>query len=169
MRSRKPVRVLHVGKFYAPVVGGIESVVQELVGSFRDDSEIEADVLVSQLRGPSSIDEVDGVKVRRVRGYGVLMGAPLCPAFAMEITRLAGTYDIVHVHVPNPLPFLCDWSKLTRQGVRLISIFTPTLCAAYSARHCGWHVNMRDGFMIPPRAFWPLRMGCYNNQSPLRL
>lgn len=120
MPTTLPIRVLHVGKFYSPVEGGIENVVQELVNSFQDDAEVKTSVLVAQRKGPSTIDGVNGTTVRRVASHGTLLGTPLSPGFASEIVRVGRAFDIVHVHVPNPLPFFCNWPRLRRAGTRLI-------------------------------------------------
>ena len=119
----KPIRILHVGKFYAPVEGGIENVVQEMVTAFRNDPEISADVLVAQRKGRACVDLVDGVKVHRVHSHGLLLSMPLAPGLPAKVNRLARGYDIVHVHVPNPLPFFCDWQALNRVGTRLVVHF----------------------------------------------
>lgn len=120
MGARNPIRVLHVGKFYFPVEGGIENVVQEIVAGFAGDPEVRADVLVSQQKGAGKVDQLHGAAVHRVRSHGVLLGTPLCPGLPAAIERLAPQYDIVHVHTPNPLPFFCNWRKLKRAGVRLV-------------------------------------------------
>ncbi len=120
MSASGTIRVLHVGKFYSPVEGGIENVVQELVTSFRDDPEVSASVLVAQRKGPAGMDMVDGARVRRVGSHGLLLGTPLAPGFAAEIAAMSSGFDIVHVHVPNPLPFFCDWPALRRNGTRLV-------------------------------------------------
>lgn len=118
--AARAIRVLHVGKFYSPVEGGIENVVQELVNSFRDDREVRTSVLVAQRKGRGSVDRVDGAEVRRAPSHGVLLGTPLAPRFPTEIARLSREFDIVHVHVPNPLPFFCDWRAMAQRGTRLV-------------------------------------------------
>ncbi len=96
------VRVLHVGKFYPPYRGGIEShlhaLCRELVKS------VNVNVIVASESHRLRDNQVDGVRVRRLPRLLSLWATPLCPTMAYEIRRAPA--DIVHLHLPNPLAAL---------------------------------------------------------------
>ena len=96
------LRVLHVGKYYPPVPGGIERVVQTLcsVASDRLDSRV-----LAFSRGSSTIEEiVDGVPVTRVATLGQAGSVPVAPTFAAHLRR--ANADVMIVHEPNPWALL---------------------------------------------------------------
>jgi rhamnosyl/mannosyltransferase len=103
-------RVLQVTKFYPSEVpspddlhlGGLEAAVRDLAEGLRDRADIE--VLASRARGFGRREVVGGVSVRRTWSAGVLAAQPLAPSLPWRM-RARG-YDIVHVHLPNPLAAL---------------------------------------------------------------
>jgi glycosyltransferase involved in cell wall biosynthesis len=101
MKHERP-RILHIGKFYAPQKGGIETHLRILCGEMRKYADLRVVVAGS---GTSIVDEIiDGVWVRRVPTPASLAAAPLCPAMVGEIRR--SDADIVHLHLPNPSAIL---------------------------------------------------------------
>ena len=96
------LRVLHVGKYYPPVPGGMERVVQTLCTVARD--RLDSRVLAFN-RGGSTIDEVvDGVPVTRVATLGQAGSVPVAPSFAAHLRRADA--DVMIVHEPNPWALL---------------------------------------------------------------
>jgi len=100
-RSRV-LKVLHVGKFYPPHMGGMETHLETLCGGLR--TSLDLRVIVAS-EGRERIDEtVNGVAVSRLPARFHLASTPICPTM---ITSLHGSdADIVHLHVPNPLAVL---------------------------------------------------------------
>jgi glycosyltransferase involved in cell wall biosynthesis len=99
--SRK-LEVLHVGKFYPPHMGGIESHLEDLCGELRKSLDLRV-VVASDNR--SAIQEtLDGVPVVRVPTWLTLASTPLCPAMLQSIRGYRG--DILHLHWPNPMAIL---------------------------------------------------------------
>ena len=96
-RSAK-LRVLHIGKFYHPYLGGIETHVQELAEAIQP--AVDVTVLVSSERARTSIETINGVKVIRAGRICTISRAPLCPAMPWHAARVDA--DIVHIHLPNP-------------------------------------------------------------------
>lgn len=94
---RKP-RILHVGKFYTSVPGGIESHVHDL--AVRQARVASVSVLVSNGPARSEVTEVEGVKVMRLARLGSIASMPICPALRAAIRDSPA--DIVHIHMPNP-------------------------------------------------------------------
>lgn len=129
------LRVLHVGKFYPPHMGGIETHLQNLCNELRD--LIDVKVLVSN-DGPATVEElVDGVSVTRVGTKATVSAAPISPGLVTRIRREAA--DVVHLHHPNPIAFMAYLSSghrgklvvtyhsdIVRQKV-LAAIFQPIL------------------------------------------
>ena len=95
-------RVLHVGKYYPPYRGGMESHLQTLCGELRKSIGVSA--LVANETRQRMESEIDGVPVRRLPRWFRLRSMPVCPALAREIRR--ANADIVHLHLPNPLASL---------------------------------------------------------------
>lgn len=99
MSHRLKLRVLHVGKFYPPTMGGIETHLQNLCNELRD--RVDVRVLVSNA-GPATVEEtVDGVSVTRLGTKATFAAAPLSPGLVSRIRRERA--DIVHWHHPNPM------------------------------------------------------------------
>lgn len=95
--NRSP-RVLHVGKFYAPHRGGIETHLQFLCTELRKYADVRVLVASGERRGSEEI--IDGVPVTRAATPFSLASAPLCPGMIRAIHEAQA--DIVHLHVPNP-------------------------------------------------------------------
>ncbi len=96
------LRILHVGKFYAPQKGGIETHVQFLCGEMR--KHVDLQVVVAGAAATAVEEVIHGVRVRRVPILTNLAGAPICPAMIGEIRN--SDADIVHLHLPNPSAIL---------------------------------------------------------------
>lgn len=94
------MHVLHVGKYYPPYRGGIETVVEQLCrGLARRGVEVTA--LVSN-DSPRTIDEtVAGVRVLRLGRTTELNSQPLNLHLVSTLRRLR--FDALHFHTPNPV------------------------------------------------------------------
>ncbi|MGB6941370.1 MAG: glycosyltransferase [Bryobacteraceae bacterium] len=100
--AARRLKVLHVGKFYPPHMGGIETHLQDLCGELR--KSVDLRVLVSS-DGNEPIEELrGGVSVSRVATRFTLASTPFCPAMAGRIRRAQA--DIIHIHLPNPMAVL---------------------------------------------------------------
>jgi glycosyltransferase involved in cell wall biosynthesis len=94
--------VLHVGKFYPPVPGGMERVVESLCQATR--GRLESRVLAVHT-GAGTVEEiVDGVPVTRVGTWGAAGSVPVAPALAAHLKRAEA--DVMIVHEPNPWALL---------------------------------------------------------------
>src|SRR5688500_7179786 len=94
----KRLRVLHVGKFYPPHRGGIESHVETLCRALMADVDLE--VLVAADDRRTVRETVDGVPVTRIGTAATLASATLNPGMARAIRE--SNADVVHFHHPNP-------------------------------------------------------------------
>ena len=93
-----PGRILHIGKYYPPHVGGMETHLQYLV-SYQS-SRMAVRVVVANDRAVTRTEVLDGAKITRVASYGTVASQPVCPSLPW---KLAGRGDsMVHLHLPNP-------------------------------------------------------------------
>lgn len=132
------MRILHVGKYYAPVHGGIETVLQNTAeGLVRAGHEVR--VLCFAEDRQESTETIAGVTVQRAPIYGTLMSQPVCPGFKKMLREAAEGVDVVHLHSPNPLaefaamrlpasiPLVCTYhADVTRQKL-LLPAYRPVL------------------------------------------
>jgi rhamnosyl/mannosyltransferase len=127
------LRVVQIGKYYPPHIGGIETHLQALCGGLKESHDMQVFVAGDRRRDVDTI--VDGVAVHRLGIQFKIAGAPVCPSMPWKIRR-AGA-DIVHIHLPNPAgvlallasgyrgPLVATWhSDVVRQR-RLAKMFEP--------------------------------------------
>jgi len=94
------MHVLHVGKYYPPYRGGIETVVEQLCRGLATRG-VEVTALVSN-DGPRTIDEtIAGVRVLRLGRSTELSSQPLNLRLVPTLRRLR--FDALHFHTPNPV------------------------------------------------------------------
>jgi len=98
----RAMRVLHVGKFYLPYRGGIESHLHALCRELTKSISVNVVVANETLRLMTS--EINEVKVRRLPRLFSLSATPVCPTLPGEIRRADA--DIIHLHLPNPFAAL---------------------------------------------------------------
>ena len=79
------LRVVHVGKFYPPHVGGIETHLHALCGALKESMDVK--VLVANDKPGDEDAIVDGVSVSRLGIQFSIAGAPVCPTMAWKIRR----------------------------------------------------------------------------------
>lgn len=92
------IRILHIGKSYAPSCGGIETHVRDL--AVRQAHLATVSVLASNHTRRTETSEIDGVRVTRLANFGTIASMPICPSLTFELRHSPA--DIVHIHLPNP-------------------------------------------------------------------
>jgi rhamnosyl/mannosyltransferase len=92
------LRVLHVGKFYPPHAGGMESHLELLCRLTQ--GEVDLSVVVSADDARTVREVRGGVPVTRLGTRLTLASASFNPGLAREIRRADA--DVVHFHHPNP-------------------------------------------------------------------
>jgi rhamnosyl/mannosyltransferase len=133
-------RVVHVGKFYPPVPGGMERVVESLCRATA--SRVSNRVLAFGSERRTVREEVDGIPVTRLATIGSAGSVPIAPGFARELRRLHA--DVVVLHEPNPwalLSFalvrpdvpLAIWfhSEVVRPRLQYLLFYHPMVRAVY--------------------------------------
>jgi glycosyltransferase involved in cell wall biosynthesis len=102
MTANRRLRILHVGKFYPPYMGGMETHLQALCAELR--KTVDVKVVVANAGKESTEEMVDGVEVNRAGTLFNLASAPVCPSMVQKIRDEKA--DIVHMHLPNPTAIL---------------------------------------------------------------
>jgi rhamnosyl/mannosyltransferase len=97
-----PLKVLHVGKFYPPHMGGIETHLRALCQELRTTTDLR--VIVANDGNTLVEESLDGVEVSRLPTRLTVASTPLCPGMIRRIG--SSDADIVHIHLPNPMAVL---------------------------------------------------------------
>lgn len=100
--SKPRLRVLHVGKFYPPHMGGIETHLQALCGELCGPLDLR--VIVASEDRQAVEETLDGVRISRVPTRLTLASTPLCPGMVRAIG--SSSVDLIHIHLPNPTAVL---------------------------------------------------------------
>ncbi len=98
MNIDRRLRVLHIGKFYPPYIGGMETHLQSLCEELR--KFIEVKVVVANNGRESLQETVGGVNISRLGTLFNFAAAPVCPELVREIRNSEA--EIIHLHLPNP-------------------------------------------------------------------
>ena len=95
-------RVLHIGKYYPPHFGGMETHLQALCDELSRFVNVE--VIVANENRKTIVETIGRVKVTRVSTSFNFAAAPVCPTMIRTIHETEA--DIVHIHLPNPTAIL---------------------------------------------------------------
>jgi glycosyltransferase involved in cell wall biosynthesis len=98
IRSR-PLRVLQIGKYYPPVIGGMETHLHALCGELRKSVDLE--VIVSGVQHRTTHTVVDGIPVTRLGRIGEIASTPVILGMVRKIKESRA--DLLHLHHPNPM------------------------------------------------------------------
>lgn len=111
------VKILQLSKFYPPVRGGIETVALELTEGLNARG-MQTDVLCAGLELRTVIERKHDHTVVRAGSLGRLLSTSMSPGLAWRFMGLRSRYDLVHVHLPNPMANLALW--LARSPARIV-------------------------------------------------
>jgi glycosyltransferase involved in cell wall biosynthesis len=108
------MRILHIGKYYPPVTGGMERFLGDLAAAQRAEGH-EVEVLVHQ--HPRSAGAADPPWLMRCPVWLRLFFAPIAPRFPFWLDRALRRFDpeVIHIHMPNVSPF---WLLVLRSARR---------------------------------------------------
>ncbi|MGE4554319.1 MAG: glycosyltransferase, partial [Desulfovibrionaceae bacterium] len=98
------MRILHIGKYYPPVRGGMESFVADLAAAQVRAGHAVHVVCHRDFGLRSECAEAAGVTVLRAGCLGRLAFAPVSPGLPGLLLRQARDFrpDVLHLHLPNP-------------------------------------------------------------------
>jgi glycosyltransferase involved in cell wall biosynthesis len=114
------LRICHLGKFYPPAPGGVETHVQTLARAqarlgaavrvicVNHRNAASTDVTWQSLASTPTVQETDaGVRVTRLGRRASVSRLDLCPTLPTALWKLRDEgVDVVHVHAPNPTMFM---------------------------------------------------------------
>jgi rhamnosyl/mannosyltransferase len=90
--------ILHLGKYYPPHPGGMESHLRDL--AIRQAASAQVNVIVANSARRTDRSRDEGVGVTRVGRLASIASMPICPALRSEIRNSPA--HLVHIHAPNP-------------------------------------------------------------------
>jgi glycosyltransferase involved in cell wall biosynthesis len=111
------MKVLHLGKFYSPFKGGMETVLRHLCEGTS--GRIDNRVLVANDRCSTIREEIEGVPVVRAASLVKIGAVAICPTLPYWLARTRA--DVVVIHEPNPMGLLAYF--LIRPAGRLLVWF----------------------------------------------
>lgn len=105
-----PMHVLHLGKYYAPHRGGMETILREMAEGLLDEG-CDVTLLTSAGSARSTLETVHGPRsgrrgrLLRAARLGLVNSQPVTPGLPAVLRRelARGGVDLVHLHLPNPL------------------------------------------------------------------
>lgn len=106
------MKILHLGKYYPPYKGGMETVLRDLCEAHTTRADVTA--LVANESPRTVIEERGGVRVIRAGCIGTPFAVPVMPGYWRHIRRCAP--DVIVHHEPNPvalLSYLASGSRAT--------------------------------------------------------
>jgi rhamnosyl/mannosyltransferase len=98
------LRVLHLGKYYPPHRGGMETHLEMLCQQLKEFADVEVIVANGSSRNQEVEEHRNGIPITRLRTLIQLRSAPICRGMVKAIRKSRA--DIVHLHHPNPLAML---------------------------------------------------------------
>jgi len=109
LEPRRPLKILHAGKFYPPSRGGMETLLGQLCAGTAAEWEVKA--LVANHRGRTLRECRDGVKVVRAAALGRFGPVSVCPTLPFHLWK--ERQDCVILHEPNALAaaILLVWTR----------------------------------------------------------
>jgi glycosyltransferase involved in cell wall biosynthesis len=111
------MNVLHLGKFYPPAKGGMETILELICD--RTSREVRNRVLVANAGWAMSEERHGDVDVRRLPAVAKIGAVAICPTLPFQLAREAA--DVIVIHEPNPMALLAYF--LVRPAGRLIVWF----------------------------------------------
>ncbi|WP_324722709.1 glycosyltransferase [Lelliottia sp. JS-SCA-14] len=96
------MKVLQLAKFYYPVMGGVETVAYD-IAEILNEKGIVCDILCTNINGTTVYDNVNGYKVFRAGIIGDLFSTQISFKYIEILRDIIDEYDVLHVHLPNPL------------------------------------------------------------------
>jgi len=135
------MRVLQLGKYYEPYVGGIETHLALLAHGLQARG-VEVEVLVHGNGTRTVRENVRGIPVTRVGALLRALSTELAPSLVGELSR---SYEVLHLHAPHPMAMVAyllarkpphalvitHHSDIVRQ-VRLKGLLSPVFGAVHS-------------------------------------
>ena len=113
-------KVLQLGKFYPPDVGGIERVMQDICDGINARGLV-CDVLCSSSSYNFSYEILDSrARIYRTKSFGKLASTSITPQMIFTLQKLIQAYDIIHLHLPDPMANLALFLSDIREKIIIL-------------------------------------------------
>ncbi len=99
------MKILQLGKFYPPDIGGIEYFMYDLTEMLNEKG-IQCDVLCSNSKKVYEEEKINGYRIYRTKSYGKIASTSISPQMIFKLKSIIQNYDIVHIHFPDPMAVL---------------------------------------------------------------
>lgn len=96
------MKVLQLGRYYPPHVGGIETVLFEITEGLNAKG-LQCDVLCSNQSNALEISLTNGYKIIRAPSYAQILSTSISPSLIFQLRRIIQQYDVIHLHHPDPM------------------------------------------------------------------
>lgn len=96
------MKVLQLGKFFPPDIGGIETAMYEITEGLNKRG-IRCDVLCSNSGREYREDTINCYRVYRTKSYGKIASTSVSPQMICKFKEIVDSYDIIHLHSPDPM------------------------------------------------------------------
>ncbi|MFN8595230.1 MAG: glycosyltransferase [Anaerolineae bacterium] len=100
------MRILHIYKDYAPVLGGIENHIRILAEAQAARGH-DVTVLVANPARSTTVETLNGVQVIKAARWATVASTPISPALFWQTARLKA--DVAHLHFPHPPGEVANW------------------------------------------------------------
>ncbi len=94
------MKVLHIGKYYPPFLGGIEKVNFDLVETLIQQG-VQTDVFCFNHEVGREVT-YKGYKIHRTAVWMTKFSTPISFSIFKDLREIYKDYDIIHIHMPNP-------------------------------------------------------------------
>ena len=98
----KDIKVLQLGKFYPPDIGGVETTIYNITEGLNK-SGIKCDVLCANSKNEYKEEAINGYKIYRVRSFRKIFSTAIAPQMISKLKEIVEEYDIIHIHHPDPM------------------------------------------------------------------
>ena len=105
---KKSTSILQIGKYFPPAPGGMELMVKEIADSLSFNG-YKSDIICFVKASKSIITKYKNGKLILLNEQLCIRSAPISIPYIKWIFQNLNSYDIIHIHLPNPLaliPFL---------------------------------------------------------------
>ncbi|MFC7419998.1 glycosyltransferase [Iodobacter arcticus] len=150
------MKIIHLGKFYPPEYGGIETVTFDLVEGLNNQG-VNADVLCSNKGKETKIDLVNSsYQVIRAGTLAVINSTSISLKLIKELNNCIHQYDAIHIHLPNPMANLAIWLIQPKCKVYLhwhSDIVKQKHMLKFYAPWLKWLINRADGIIATSQRY----------------
>ena len=100
---KENIRILQLGKFFPPDLGGMESVIYDITLGLNE-RKIACDVLCSNSKLAYREEILPcGAKIMRCASFGKVASTAIAPQMIFKLRKIIANYDIIHIHLPDPM------------------------------------------------------------------